>query len=38
MQIGYEDDLTYYDLGSTAENLGYLQAAQRYYRTAESCR
>jgi hypothetical protein len=35
MQIGYEDDLAYYYLGRAAENLGYLQAAQRYYRTAE---
>jgi hypothetical protein len=35
MQIGYMDDLTYYYLGQAAENLGYLQAAQRYYRIAE---
>jgi hypothetical protein len=35
MQIGYMDDLTYYYLGHAAENLGYLQAAQRYYRIAE---
>jgi hypothetical protein len=36
MQIGYEDDLTYYYLGHAAENLGYLQAAERYYRIAEN--
>jgi hypothetical protein len=35
MQIGYMDDLTYYYLGRAAENLGYLQPAQRYYRIAE---
>ncbi len=35
MQIGYMDDLTYYYLGQAAENLDYLQAAQRYYRIAE---
>ena len=35
MQIGFMDDLTYYYLGRAAENLGYLQAAQRYYRIAE---
>jgi hypothetical protein len=35
MQIGYEDDLSYYYLGHAAENLGYLQAAERYYRVAE---
>jgi hypothetical protein len=35
MQIGYMNDLTYYYLGRAAENLGYLQAAQRYYRIAE---
>jgi hypothetical protein len=35
MTIGYMDDLTYYYLGRAAENLGYWQAAQRYYRTAE---
>jgi hypothetical protein len=35
MQIGYMDDLTYYYLGRAAENLGYLEAAQRYYRIAE---
>jgi hypothetical protein len=35
MQIGYMDDLSYYYLGRAAENLGYLQAAQRYYRIAE---
>ena len=35
MQIGYMDDLTYYYLGEAAQNLGYLQAAQRYYRIAE---
>ena len=35
MRIGYGDDLSYYYLGRAAENLGYLQAAQRYYRTAE---
>jgi hypothetical protein len=35
MQIGYMDDLTYYYLGHAAENLGYLQAAERYYRIAE---
>jgi hypothetical protein len=35
MQIGYMDDLSYYYLGLAAENLGYLQAAERYYRIAE---
>ena len=35
MQIGYMDDLSYYYLGHGAENLGYLQAAQRCYRIAE---
>jgi hypothetical protein len=35
MQIGFESDLTYYYLGHAAENLGYLQAADTYYRTAE---
>jgi hypothetical protein len=35
MQIGYMDDLSYYYLGRAAENLGYFQAAQRYYRIAE---
>ncbi len=35
MQIGYMDDLTYYYLGHAAENLGYLQPAERYYRIAE---
>jgi hypothetical protein len=35
MRIGYEDDLSYYYLGRAAENLGYLQAAQKYYRIAE---
>ncbi len=35
MQIGYMNDLSYYYLGHAAENLGYLQAAQRYYRIAE---
>jgi hypothetical protein len=35
MQIGYMNDLTYYYLGHAAENLGYLQAAQKYYRIAE---
>jgi hypothetical protein len=35
MQIGYMNDLSYYYLGRAAENLGYLQAAQRYYRIAE---
>jgi hypothetical protein len=35
MQIGYMDDLSYYYLGHAAENLGYWQAAQRYYRIAE---
>jgi hypothetical protein len=35
MQIGYESDLTYYYLGHAAENMGYLQAAETYYRTAE---
>jgi hypothetical protein len=35
MRIGYGDDLSYYYLGRAAENLGYLQAAQRYYRIAE---
>jgi hypothetical protein len=35
MQIGYESDLTYYYLGHAAENMGYLQAADTYYRTAE---
>jgi len=35
MRIGYMDDLTYYYLGEAAQNLGYLQAAQRYYRIAE---
>lgn len=35
MRIGYMDDLSYYYLGRAAENLGYLQAAQRYYRIAE---
>jgi hypothetical protein len=35
MRIGYGDDLSYYYLGRAAENLGYLQAAQRYYRMAE---
>ena len=34
-QIGYMNDLTYYYLGHAAENLGYWQAAQRYYRIAE---
>src|SRR6266852_9681762 len=35
MQIGYMNDLSYYYLGHAAENLGYLPAAQRYYRIAE---
>jgi hypothetical protein len=35
MQIGYMNDLTYYYLGHAAENLGYLQSAQKYYRIAE---
>ena len=35
MQVGYMDDLSYYYLGHAAENLGYLQAAQRYYRISE---
>jgi hypothetical protein len=35
MQIGFMDDLTYYYLGRAAQELGYLQAAQRYYRIAE---
>jgi hypothetical protein len=35
MQIGYMDDLSYYYLGRAAENLGYLPAAERYYRIAE---
>ena len=35
MRIGYGDDLSYYYLGRAAENLGYLQVAQRYYRIAE---
>jgi hypothetical protein len=35
MQIGYMNDLSYYYLGHAAENLGYLQAAQRYFRIAE---
>ncbi len=35
MQIGYMDDLTYYYLGHAAENLRYLQPAQKYYRIAE---
>jgi hypothetical protein len=35
MQIGYMNDLSYYYLGHAAENLGYMQAAQRYYRIAE---
>ncbi|HMD64085.1 MAG TPA: hypothetical protein VKF83_08945 [Stellaceae bacterium] len=34
-QIGYMNDLSYYYLGRAAENLGYWQAAQRYYRIAE---
>jgi hypothetical protein len=35
MQIGFMDDLTDYYLGRAAQELGYLQAAQRYYRIAE---
>jgi hypothetical protein len=35
MQVGYMDDLTYYYLGHAAENLGYLQPAEKYYRIAE---
>jgi hypothetical protein len=35
IQIGYMNDLSYYYLGHAAENLGYWQAAQRYYRIAE---
>ena len=35
MQVGYMDDLTYYYLGHAAENLGYLQSAEKYYRIAE---
>ena len=35
MQIGYMNDLSYYYLGRAAENLGYLQAAERYYRISE---
>ena len=35
MQIGFMDDLTYYYLGRAAQELGYLQAAQRYYQIAE---
>jgi len=35
MRTGYGDDLSYYYLGRAAENLGYLQAAQKYYRIAE---
>jgi hypothetical protein len=35
MQVGYMNDLSYYYLGHAAENLGYWQAAQRYYRIAE---
>ena len=34
MRIGCLDDLRYYYLGRAAENLGYLQAAQCYYRIA----
>ena len=34
-QVGYMNDLSYYYLGHAAENLGYWQAAQRYYRIAE---
>jgi hypothetical protein len=30
-QVGYMNDLGYYYLGHAAENLGYWQAAQRYY-------
>lgn len=35
MRIGFMDDLTYYYLGRAAQELGYMQAAQRYYRIAE---
>lgn len=35
MRIGYLTDLSYYYLGRAAENLGYLQPAQKYYRIAE---
>jgi hypothetical protein len=35
MQVGYTNDLSYYYLGHAAENLGYWQAAQCYYRIAE---
>ena len=35
MRIGFMDDLTYYYLGRAAQQLGYMQAAQRYYRIAE---
>jgi hypothetical protein len=35
MQIRYMNDLSYYYLGHAAENVGYLPAAQRYYRIAE---
>ena len=34
-QVGYMNDLSYYYLGHAVENLGYWQAAQRYYRIAE---
>jgi hypothetical protein len=35
MRIGFMDDLTYYYLGRAAQELGYLQAAERYYRLSE---
>jgi hypothetical protein len=35
MQVGYMNDLSYYYLGQAAENLGYLQSAEKYYRIAE---
>jgi hypothetical protein len=35
MQVGFMNDLSYYYLGHAAENLGYLQPAEKYYRIAE---
>jgi hypothetical protein len=34
--VGYKEDLAYFYLGAAAENLGYWDAAQTYYRLADT--
>jgi hypothetical protein len=36
MRVGYGNDLSYYYLGRAAQALGYLHAAQNYYRDSEA--